>query len=295
MEHSLSTLLAQNDNVGHEQAIYYLSRILQGAEHRYPMVEKECLALVFAIQKTRHYLVGQTIHVISRMNLIRVFMTQPGSLNWHVMRWALLLSQYNIYFMSQKSIKGQAICDLIAKPCTNNVTEYNALLIGLDFAKEFGAKHLEAFGDSQLIVRQMMGEYEVRNDDLIPCHQATIKLAESFDIFHIEHVLCSKNTHADALASLAANLAHAKEFGAKHLEAFGDSQLIVRQMMGEYEVRNDDLIPCHQATIKLAESFDIFHIEHVLCSKNTHADALASLAANLAQPLGTSQQVIVAS
>ena len=50
MDHSLGALLVQNNS--HEQAIYYLSRTLIGAESRYNPVEKECLALVFAIQKT---------------------------------------------------------------------------------------------------------------------------------------------------------------------------------------------------------------------------------------------------
>jgi len=58
MDHSLGALLAQKDDNGREQAIYYLSRTLIGAESRYNPIEKECLALVFAIQKTRHYLVG---------------------------------------------------------------------------------------------------------------------------------------------------------------------------------------------------------------------------------------------
>jgi len=60
MNHSLSAPLAQKNDEGVEQAIYYLSRTLIGAERRYNPVEKECLALVFAIQKTRHYLVGHT-------------------------------------------------------------------------------------------------------------------------------------------------------------------------------------------------------------------------------------------
>ena len=73
--HSLSALLAQDDDNGHEHAVYYLSRTLVGAESRYPMIERECLTLVFAVQKMRHYLVGQTIYVISNVNPIRVFMT----------------------------------------------------------------------------------------------------------------------------------------------------------------------------------------------------------------------------
>ena len=58
IDHSLGALLAQKDDYGHKQAIYYLSRTLIGAESRYNPIEKECLALVFAVQKTRHYLVG---------------------------------------------------------------------------------------------------------------------------------------------------------------------------------------------------------------------------------------------
>ena len=121
--HSLSALLAQDDDNGHEQAVYYLSRTLVGAESRYPMIEKECLALVFAIQKMRHYLVGQTIYVISNINPVRVFMTQPASMNWRLARWALLLSQYDLYFKQQKSVKGRAICDFLAENPTKDVVE----------------------------------------------------------------------------------------------------------------------------------------------------------------------------
>jgi len=55
MNHSLGALLAQNNSQGHEQVIYYLSRILIGVKHHYIPVEIEYLALVFAIQKMRHY------------------------------------------------------------------------------------------------------------------------------------------------------------------------------------------------------------------------------------------------
>jgi len=58
MDHSLRALLAQNNDQRHEQAIYYLSRTMIGAKHRYNPIKKECLALVFAVQKMRHYLIG---------------------------------------------------------------------------------------------------------------------------------------------------------------------------------------------------------------------------------------------
>ena len=67
MDHSLGALLAQKNNEGYEYAIYYLSRTLIRTESRYNPIKNECLALIFVVQKTRHYLVGQTIHVIFRV------------------------------------------------------------------------------------------------------------------------------------------------------------------------------------------------------------------------------------
>jgi len=78
IDHSLGALLVRNNYQGHEQTIYYLSRIIIGAEYRYSQIEKECLTLIFAIQKTRHYLVGQTIYVISKVNPLRLLMTKPS-------------------------------------------------------------------------------------------------------------------------------------------------------------------------------------------------------------------------
>ena len=96
MDHSLGALLAQNNDQGQEQAIYYLSRTMFGAEHRYNPVEKECLALVFEVQKIRHYLVEQLIHVISRVNPLRILIMKPSSLNNRLANWAILLSQYKM-------------------------------------------------------------------------------------------------------------------------------------------------------------------------------------------------------
>jgi len=91
MYNSLGALLAQKNDEGCEQAIYYWSKTLIRAESRYNLVDKECLAFIFTIQ-TRHYLVGQTIHVISRVNPLRIFMMKPGYLNFRLINWGILLS-----------------------------------------------------------------------------------------------------------------------------------------------------------------------------------------------------------
>ena len=123
MDHFLRALLAQNNDQGYEQAIYYLSRTMIEAEHRYNLIEKECLALVFAIQKMRHYLVGQTIHIISKVNPLRLIMMNPSSLNGQLVKWAILLSQYEVQFLSQKAVKGQAVADFLAEYPDPRATE----------------------------------------------------------------------------------------------------------------------------------------------------------------------------
>ncbi|XP_020245171.1 uncharacterized protein LOC109823297 [Asparagus officinalis] len=110
-----------------------------------------------------------------------------------------------VFISSQNHVLSRIVS--LTESCSNNVAKYNALLVGLDIAKQLGVKHLEAYGNSQLIVNQMKGEYEVRNEDIIPYHIATITLADSFEGFYIDYVPRLKNTYVDALASLAATLA----------------------------------------------------------------------------------------
>ena len=95
----------------------------------------------------------------------------------------------------------------LTEPCSNNVAEYNALLIGMQLADEIGVKNLEAYSDCKLIVNQVRGEYEVRHEDLVPYYNATVHMAGKFINFYIDHVPRKQNAHADALASLAASLA----------------------------------------------------------------------------------------
>ena len=85
----------------------------------------------------------------------------------------------------------------------------------------------------------------------------------------------------------------ADEIGVKNLEAYGDSKLIVNQVRGEYEVRQEDLVPYYNATVHMAERFINFYIDHVPRQQNAHADALASLAALLALPAGVVEKILV--
>ena len=76
----------------------------------------------------------------------------------------------------------------MAEPCSNNIAEYNSLLIGFQLAYEMRVRYLEAYGDSKLIINQVKGEYEIRHEDLVPYYYAVIKTANLFDGFYISYV-----------------------------------------------------------------------------------------------------------
>lgn len=86
---------------------------------------------------------------------------------------------------------------------TNNGAEYMALITGLEEAAKLGVKHLVVRGDSELIIRQMKGEYRVRHPDLKPLYERAIALAGQFDSVQFEHNVRDHNQLADKLANLA--------------------------------------------------------------------------------------------
>ncbi len=86
---------------------------------------------------------------------------------------------------------------------TNNYAEYSALLAGLDCARELGAARVRVVADSELLVRQMQGRYQVRSPLLRPLYEEAHARAGQFDQFEIEHVRREKNQEADRLANQA--------------------------------------------------------------------------------------------
>lgn len=86
---------------------------------------------------------------------------------------------------------------------TNNVAEYRALITGLEKALELGAKRISIRGDSELIVRQMLGQYRVKNPDLKELYNEAQALYRQFEHAKIEHNYREKNALADKLANLA--------------------------------------------------------------------------------------------
>ena len=90
--------------------------------------------------------------------------------------------------------------------CSNNVAEYQALILGLQMATCIGITALEVYGDSKLIINQLLTEYEVRKDDLVPYFRLATQLLQKFEMVTLEHVPRKENQMADALANLASSM-----------------------------------------------------------------------------------------
>ena len=86
---------------------------------------------------------------------------------------------------------------------TNNVAEYRALITALQKAKELGAKRVAIRGDSELVVKQMKGEYRVKNEGLRDLYEQAQALIRQFEHATIDHNYRNKNALADKLANLA--------------------------------------------------------------------------------------------
>ena len=110
---SIGVLLAQDNEEGKEQAIYYLSRFLNDCESRYSAVEKLCLTLFFASKKLRYYMMPRVTYVISQTDVMKYMLSQPV-LSGRIGKWIVSLIEFNLEYVPQKSVKGQALANFLA-------------------------------------------------------------------------------------------------------------------------------------------------------------------------------------
>uniref|UniRef100_A0A2N9H6P6 RNA-directed DNA polymerase n=1 Tax=Fagus sylvatica TaxID=28930 RepID=A0A2N9H6P6_FAGSY len=210
-----------------EQAIYYLSKKFTEPETRYLLVEKTCCALAWASKKLRQYMLYYTTWR-SRDKAIADYLADYPSEQLELMdsefpdEDVMIVEEDNqgrwkLYFDGAANAVGSGIGAVLVSPkgqqtpiavklgfdCTNNMTEYEACIVGLQAALEFGAYELEVFGDSLLIVSQTNGEWQARDPKLIPYQRYISRLIPKFKYVTFTYTPRAHNHFADALATLA--------------------------------------------------------------------------------------------
>ena len=91
-------------------------------------------------------------------------------------------------------------------PTTNNVAEYTAFINALQTAQKFNPKNLTLYSDSELLVRQINGQYRVKSEQIRPLFQQASQLLEKFENWKLQHITRDKNKQADKLVNKALDL-----------------------------------------------------------------------------------------
>jgi len=109
---------------------------------------------------------------------------------------------YGVVITDQSGHKVAALHEYLGHQ-TNNYAEYSGLLAALGYALKHGPRALKVVGDSELLVRQIRGEYKVKSPSLLELYQQAKQMIGQLEWFSIQHTLRGGNQEADRLANLA--------------------------------------------------------------------------------------------
>ncbi|KAK3007702.1 hypothetical protein RJ639_013311 [Escallonia herrerae] len=214
-----------------QRSVYYMSKVLQDVEMRYPRIDKVALALITSAQKLRPYFQSHTIIVLIDQLLGKV-LQNPGALG-RLVNWSVELGEFDIKYKPCATMKAQALSDFVVE-CTvpddppqlifsevsdswliyvdgsskasNNEAEYEALLAGIRLAHSLRVNSLSVHSDSQLVVNHILGEYEASDERMAQYLQAVKSKATKFKNFAICHIPRDQNAQADSLSRLTQHI-----------------------------------------------------------------------------------------
>ena len=107
-ENAMGAMLVQEGPEGIEHVVYYLSKKFLPYEEKYDLVEKTCLIMIWAIRKLRHYFQSYKIQAILKIDPLR-YLFQVPALTGKMSQWLVLLTEFDIEYITTKVIKGRAV------------------------------------------------------------------------------------------------------------------------------------------------------------------------------------------
>ena len=106
---------------------------------------------------------------------------------------------------------------------TNNEAEYEAMIAGLQIASLIGIRKIAIRSDSQLIVNQIKGSFQVKGEEMAAYQRLVSGISSTFELFEVEHVPRTQNTVTDALALLATSLKQEEDVSIRYLHLMKSS------------------------------------------------------------------------
>ncbi|XP_070668767.1 uncharacterized protein [Malus domestica] len=267
-EGSIGYLLAQDNDAGREQAIFYLSRNLNQPETNYSAVEKLYLAVFFTAFKLWHYMLPSVTQVITQTNVIRYMLTRP-IVKGRIRKWTMALSEFSLQYVSQKAVKGQALADFLAQhPSPYGFGDTDVKIGMVETRDNYWTMYFD--GSSTSSSAGVGVVIQSPNHD-----RWYFSLKLDFD--------CTNNKAEYEALIIGLGLLH--DLRATRALVLGDSELVINQLNGSFRCMSCTLAPYHMVASYLAESFDGITFEHISWIHNTDADELAQIASG-AQLLG---------
>ncbi|XP_077251890.1 uncharacterized protein LOC143891135 [Tasmannia lanceolata] len=213
---AMGCMLAQQDPESkREKAVYYLSKKMLEYEQKYTLLEKTCLAL----KSIKGRVVAEQLAEVP-VEEVEYLKTEFPDEEIMIVEDEAPGATWSRYFDGAVNKQGRGIGAVLVSPrkeytpisiklqfeCTNNMTEYEACIVGLEAALVLNIQDIDVFGDSILIICQTKGCWRTREDKLIPYHEYLGSLVSKFRNISFTHLPRVKNHFAGALATLASML-----------------------------------------------------------------------------------------
>jgi ribonuclease HI len=235
-----------------QRLVYFISEVLSETKIRYPQIQKLLYAVILTRRKLRHYFESHPVTVVSFFSLGEIIQCREAS--GRIAKWAVEIMGETISFAPRKAIKSQVLADFVAEwvdtqlpaapiqpelwtmffdgslmkigagagllfisplgkhlryvlrlhfPASNNVAKYEALVNGLRIAIELGVRRLDARGDSQLVIDQVMKNSHCRDPKMEAYCNEVRRLEDKFYGLELNHIARRYNETADELAKIA--------------------------------------------------------------------------------------------
>jgi ribonuclease HI len=251
-----AAVVVERQEEGHallvQRLVYFISKVLSDTKVRYPQIQKLLYAVILTRRKLRHYFESHSVTVVSSFPLGEIIQSREAS--GRIAKWAVELMGETLSFAPRKAIKSQVLADFLAEwtdtqlptapiqpelwtmyfdgslmktgagagllfvsplgkhvryvlrlhfPASNNVAEYEALVNGLRIAIELGVQRVDARGDSQLVIDQVMKNSHCRDQKMEAYCDEVWHLEDKFYGLELNHVARRYNETADELAKIA--------------------------------------------------------------------------------------------
>ncbi|KAL0415825.1 UNVERIFIED_CONTAM: Ribonuclease HI [Sesamum latifolium] len=222
----VSSVLVREEE-GNQTPIYYVSKVLNGAESCYPPIERMALALVIIARKLRPYFLSHPVGVRTNTPTTIKAQALPDFVSEMIGTTQDEVPEERPWLLhvdGSSTPQGSGAGIVVTTPhvddmeftvkfkfkASNNEAEYEALVLSMRMAQDTGASHLLAYSDSQLIVKQINGEYEAKEESMVQYLQQIEELKTKFKSFLLHQIPREENIKTNSLSKIASALEDCK-------------------------------------------------------------------------------------